>query len=190
MRWTDSVSHTVINGCSFPQVAHQGQVQVILIHTRGETNQYKPLEGEGETCKQPLPVPLQKQILAKYLATTITWLSLLRLSLLSLLRLSLLRLCKSYECRAGKGADTLIQQIAKVLQHASGTVETTIDLPHMNLIIFPASACPSSLFKHSESIVVFHCSACLLKDLQSVIFISLPQIVTKLAQKRQSCMQF
>ena len=27
--------------------------------------------------------------------------------------------------------------------------KTTIDLPHMNLIIFPASACPSSWFKHS-----------------------------------------
>ena len=42
--------------------------------------------------------------------------------------------------------------------------KTTIDLPRMNLIIFPASACPSSLFKHSKSIVVFHCSACLLQD--------------------------
>ena len=34
----------------------------------------------------------------------------------------------------------LLRQIAKVLQHASGTVEqwkTVIDLPHMNLIIFP-----------------------------------------------------
>ena len=29
----------------------------------------------------------------------------------------------------------------------------------MNLVIFPASSCPSSWFKHSKSIVVFHCSA-------------------------------
>ena len=38
---------------------------------------------------------------------------------------------------------------------------TTIDLPHINLIIFPASACPSYWF---NTIVVFHCSACLLQD--------------------------
>ena len=31
--------------------------------------------------------------------------------------------------------------------------KTTIDLPCMN---FPASVCPTSLFKHNESIVVFH----------------------------------
>ena len=42
--------------------------------------------------------------------------------------------------------------------------KTTIDLPHMNLIIFPASACPTSLFKHNKSIVVFHFSACMLQD--------------------------
>ena len=32
--------------------------------------------------------------------------------------------------------------------------KTEIDLPDMNLIIFPTSACPSSLFKHGKSIVV------------------------------------
>ena len=35
--------------------------------------------------------------------------------------------------------------------------KTTIDLPHMNLIIFPTSASPTSLFKHNKSVVVFHC---------------------------------
>ena len=43
-------------------------------------------------------------------------------------------------------------------------LKTTIHLPHMNMLIFPASACPTSLFKHNKSIVVFHCSACLLQD--------------------------
>ena len=43
--------------------------------------------------------------------------------------------------------------------------KTTIDLPHMNMIIFPPQhALPTSLFKHNKSIVVFHCSACLLED--------------------------
>ena len=49
--------------------------------------------------------------------------------------------------------------------------KTTIDLPHMNLIIFPASACPFSLFKHSKSIVVFHCSACLLQDFCNLLYL-------------------
>ena len=44
----------------------------------------------------------------------------------------------------------------------------TINLPHVNLIIFPTSACPSSWFKRSKSIVVFHCSS-LLPDLQSPV---------------------
>ena len=48
--------------------------------------------------------------------------------------------------------------------------KTTIDLPHINLIIFPAPACPSSLFKHSKSIVVFHCSACLLQDFCNLLY--------------------
>ena len=48
--------------------------------------------------------------------------------------------------------------------------KTTIELPHMNLIIFPASACPSSWFKHSKSIVVFHCSACLLQDFCNLLY--------------------
>ena len=48
--------------------------------------------------------------------------------------------------------------------------KTTIDLPHMNLIIFPTSACPFSLFKHSKSIVVFHCSACLLQDFCNLLY--------------------
>ena len=34
---------------------------------------------------------------------------------------------------------------------------------------FPASVCPSSLFKHNKSIVVFHCSACLLQDFCYII---------------------
>ena len=35
---------------------------------------------------------------------------------------------------------------------------------HIWLVIFSTSACPSSWFKHSKSIVVFHCSACSLQD--------------------------
>jgi len=33
--------------------------------------------------------------------------------------------------------------------------KTTIHLPHMNLIIFPASACPTSLFKHNCGFPLF-----------------------------------
>ena len=62
-----------------------------------------------------------------------------------------------------------LQQIAKVLQHASGTVEqwkTTIDLPCMNLIIFPVSAvCPSSLIQAQFSTVQLACC----KTLQSAV---------------------
>ena len=48
--------------------------------------------------------------------------------------------------------------------------KTTIDLPHMNMIIFPASACPTSLFKHNKSIVVFHCFSLLVaRLLQSAV---------------------
>ena len=42
----------------------------------------------------------------------------------------------------------------KVLQQQAEQWITKIDLPDMNLIIFPTSACPSSLFKHRKSIVV------------------------------------
>ena len=37
--------------------------------------------------------------------------------------------------------------------------KTTIDLPRMNLIVFPASACPTSLLKHQLwfSLVQFAC---------------------------------
>ena len=42
--------------------------------------------------------------------------------------------------------------------------KTTIDLPRMNLIIFPTSASPTSL------IVVFHCSACLLQDFCNLLY--------------------
>jgi len=76
----------------------------------------------------------------------------------------------------------LLQQIAKVLQHTSRTVEnhnsgkpqqwkTTIHLPHMNLIIFPASTCPTSLFKQNKSIVVFHFSACMLQDFCNLLYL-------------------
>ena len=47
----------------------------------------------------------------------------------------------------------LVQQIAKGNMQVEQW-KTTIDLPCMNLIIFPTSACPSSLFKHNKSIVV------------------------------------
>ena len=55
--------------------------------------------------------------------------------------------------------------------------KTTIDLSHTNLTIFPTSACPSSWFKHSKSIVVYHCSAYLLPDLQSAVLESSPNCV-------------
>ena len=57
-----------------------------------------------------------------------------------------------------------LQQIAEVLQQACRTVEKKRFTTIKNLFIFPASACPSSWFKHSKSIVVFHCSACSLQD--------------------------
>ena len=37
------------------------------------------------------------------------------------------------------------------------------------LIIFPTSVCPSSLFKHNKSIVVYHGSACVLQDFCYII---------------------
>ena len=49
--------------------------------------------------------------------------------------------------------------------------KTTIHLPHMNLIIFPASACPTSLFKQNKSIVVFHFSACMLQDFCNLLYL-------------------
>ena len=49
--------------------------------------------------------------------------------------------------------------------------KTTIDLLHMNLIIFPSTACPSSWFKHSKTIVVFHSSACLLQDFCNPLYL-------------------
>ena len=52
----------------------------------------------------------------------------------------------------------LHSRLQVLLQQASRTVETIIDLPHMNLIIFLSSACLPSLFKHNKSSVVFHCS--------------------------------
>ena len=40
----------------------------------------------------------------------------------------------------------------------------------MNLIIFPASACPTSLFKHNKSIVVFLGSFCLSHDFCNLLY--------------------
>ena len=54
--------------------------------------------------------------------------------------------------------------------------KTTIDLPHMNLIIFPA------WFKHSKSIVVFHCSACLLQDFCNLLYDTLIDVDIQTSQ--------
>ena len=46
-------------------------------------------------------------------------------------------------------------RLQKSCNKASCRVETTIDLPRMNLIIFPASASPTSLFKHNCGFPLF-----------------------------------
>ena len=68
------------------------------------------------------------------------------------------KICPEMTAEIILGYNTL-QQTAKVLQQA--TKQSTIDLPHMNLVIFlPQHALPLG----SNTIVVFHCSACLLQD--------------------------
>ena len=47
--------------------------------------------------------------------------------------------------------------------------KTTIDLPRMNLIIFPASARSSSV-KTQQINCGFHCSACLLQDFHNLLY--------------------
>ena len=56
-----------------------------------------------------------------------------------------------------------VQQIAKVLQQA---------VDHHNWLTTYKSACPSSWFKHSKSIVVFHCSARLLQDYCNLLYVT------------------
>ena len=49
--------------------------------------------------------------------------------------------------------------------------ETTINLPHMNLIILSTSACPSSWSMHSKLIVLLSLSAiCLLQDFGNLLY--------------------
>ena len=68
--------------------------------------------------------------------------------------------------------------------------KTTIHLPHMNLIIFPTSACPTSLFKHNKSIVVFHFSACMLQVCCNCIKQPQPKSYPTTDNSQNSCEQY
>ena len=62
--------------------------------------------------------------------------------------------------------------------------KTTIDLPRMNLIIFPTSACPTSLFKHNCGFPWF--SLLVARLLQSAVIILVNLAMT---QKNREIMQ-
>ena len=61
-------------------------------------------------------------------------------------------------------------RLQKVLQQASWTVENYDWFTTYESCYLSASACPSSWFKHNKSIVVFHCSACLLQDFCNLLY--------------------
>ena len=79
---------------------------------------------------------------------------------------SLLLFEKKYGRPVSKHCVHSIQQIAKVFQQASWTVENHNWFIY-HIWILPASACPSSWFK---SIVVFYCSACSLQDFCNLLY--------------------
>ena len=92
------------------------------------------------------------------------------------------QICNSNTCTSSKYSEIKYQSAIKVrvtcalpcysrLQKSCNMQveqwKTTNVLPHMNPIIFPASACPSSLFKHNKINCGSLCSACLLQQLLS-----------------------